>query len=636
MEATNNLIDFYNQKIIGFNSKYEFYFSNIPFLNINDFINDYLNPPLTQIKNQYNKIEKELLDQSIEKLNNLEDFSSIIENDLNLESKISKLTEYIETIKSNISEILDFLFEDIDQYYCKIAYFKVIEGQKYIDKNNKIMLCNASLFFLNNETFRRLKEKDNKVNFNISKYLKKIPKFNYTQYNSLKRILEEKREYDSSSPSLSKKDITFFYLLINDTLNKLTNEIMGEQSNLMNLTLINSMNEIMYKILPNLKFSVERIEKKYNSILTEDNLKILYKKLYYQYYKIENITNLYIESITKNMSLIFNTFNNSKNVFNMVNNLIYNIIMEYLNKMNEHILHKKQIMAQSSEKRILKNFEVGGEYYDDAQTENDDNEQKIGFFYYIFKDKIQILEFENEEFLKIVDKDFKKNENYSLINSIGRYVLKYNNSIMPEPSFYNYKLRVISFSLSPFVLPFLFPFMISTSIRLDNINIYLEIGEEYIYDDEDKETPNDIQIYQSFKVIISSFYEGFAGIYLPFIVGNMHLDFGLKGLLSRSETNTNIKINILNNTYLIEFNGILSKEYNYFLRIGITIYILFIPFRNDFYIFNIIMIGLKYINNYVQKSFREPLLDNSPLEALSYFSYSNTSLEQIQKLKEQN
>ena len=94
METTNNLIYFYNQKIIGFNSKYEFYFSNIPFLNINDFINDYLNPPLTQIKNQYNKIEKELLDQSIEKLNNLEDFSSIIENDLNLESKISKIASF--------------------------------------------------------------------------------------------------------------------------------------------------------------------------------------------------------------------------------------------------------------------------------------------------------------------------------------------------------------------------------------------------------------------------------------------------------------------------------------------------------------------------------------------------------------
>jgi hypothetical protein len=365
-----------------------------------------------------------LLDQSIEKLNNLEDFSSIIENDLDLESKISKLTEYIEIIKSNITEVLDFLFKDVDQYYCEVAYFKVIEGQKYLDKNNKIKLCNSSLFFLNNETFRRLKEKDNKVNFNVSKYLKKIPKFNYTQYNTIKRILEEKREYDSSSPSLSKKDITFFYLLINDTLNELTNEVMGEQSKFVNLTLINSMNEIIYKILPNLKFSVDRIEKKYNSILTEDNLKILKENIYYQYYKIENITNHYIKSITENMNLIFNTFNNAKIIFNLVNNIIYNIIMEFLNKMNEHILKKKQI-SQSSEKRkmsINSNTKVGGEYYDEAQTENDNNEQRIGFFYYMFKDKIQFLEFENEEFLKIVDEDFKKNENNSLINSIGKYV----------------------------------------------------------------------------------------------------------------------------------------------------------------------------------------------------------------------
>jgi hypothetical protein len=491
---------------------------------------------------------------------------------------------------------------------------------------------------LNNETFRRLKEKDNKVNFNVSKYLKKIPKFNYTQYNTIKRILEEKREYDSSSPSLSKKDITFFYLLINDTLNELTNEVMGEQSKFVNLTLINSMNEIIYKILPNLKFSVDRIEKKYNSILTEDNLKILNEKMYYQYYKIENITNHYIKSITENMNLIFNTFNNAKIIFNLVNNIIYNIIMEFLNKMNEHILQKKQI-TQSSEKRKMSTYnrtEVGGEYYDEAQIENDNNEQRIGFFYYMFKDKIQILEFENEEFLKIVDEDFKKNENNSLINSIGKYVLKNDNITKPEPALYHKNLKVISFSLSSFFLPLFFPFMISTSFSFDDINIYLEIGEEYIYDEEDKETPIDMQIYQSFKVIYSSYIESYAGIYLPFGSGNMHLEFGFNGLLSRSTTNTNIKINILNNSYLIEFNGIISKEYYYFLRIGITIYILFIPIRFDFYIFNIFIIGNKPIKNYVQNSFREALLDNSPLEAISYFSYSNTSLEQIKKLKEQN
>ena len=148
-----------------------FYFSNRPFLNINDFINDYLNPPLTQIKNKYYEIEKELLDQSIEKLNNLDNFSSIIENDLDLESKISKINECIKDFKSDISEIIDFLFEDVDQYYCQVAFFKIIEGQEHLDKNNKIKLCNSSLFFLKNETFRRLKEKDNELNFNISKYL---------------------------------------------------------------------------------------------------------------------------------------------------------------------------------------------------------------------------------------------------------------------------------------------------------------------------------------------------------------------------------------------------------------------------------------------------------------------------------
>ena len=634
MDTIKNLIDFYNQKITDFNSKYDFYFSNRPFLNINDFINDYLNPPLTQIKNKYNEIEKELLDQSIEKLNNLEDFSSIIENDLNLESKISKLTEYIETIKSNISEIIDLLFKDVDQYYCELAYFKVIEGQKYLDKNNKIKLCNASLFFLNNETFRRLKEKDNKVNYNISKYLKKIPKFNYTKYNSLKRILEEKKEYDSNSPSLSKKDITFFYLLINETLNELTNEIMGEQSKLMNLSLINSINEIIYKILPNLKFSVDRIEKKYNSILTEDNLNILHKNMYYQYNRIENISNHYINKISENMNSVFNTFTNSKNIFNFVNNLIYNIIMENVNKMNENILKKRQVINNSSEKRMMSNDKsviTGGEY-EETQEENDNIEQKMGYLYYIAKDKIQILELENEEFLDIVDKDFKKNENNSLINSIGRYVLKNDNSTKPEPSSYHKNLKIISFSLPSFELPFFFPLVITTSYRFDNINIYLEIGEKYIYDDEDKETPIDIIIYQFIKMILTSNIISFSGIYLPFGLGNMHIGYGFNGILSRATTNTNIKMNILNNTYLIEFNETLSKEYSYFLKIGITVYILFIPISFDFDIFNIIIVGSIFINYNVQNSFREPLLDSSPLAKVSYYSYNNHNVEQIEKL----
>ena len=637
-DMIKNKILYYNLKIASFNSKYTFYFSNRAFENINYFINDYLNPPLIQIKNQYNKIEKELLDQSIEKLNNLDDFSSIIENDLNLESKISKLTEYIEKIKTNISEILDFLFEEVDQYYCKVAYFKVIEGQEYIDKNNQINLCNTSLFFMNNETFRRLKEKDNKVNFNISKYFRKIPKFNYTKDYNLKRILEEKKEYNSDSPSLSKKDITFFYLFINETINELVNEIMGEQSRFMNLALINSMNQLIIKIMPNLKFSVDNIEKKYNSILTEDSLKILHEHLYYQYSKIENMTSHYIGNISENFNSVSNAFRNSKDFFNLVNNLFYNIIMEYSNKINKDILQKKQIINQTSTNRRMAKINVvaGGEYYEETQTEFDEIENKIGELYYLVNGKVQILDVDNEEFLKIVDQDFKNNKNNSLINSIGRYVLKNDNNSIPMPSLYHENLNTVSFSL-PFPLPFLLPIMITHNFKISNINIDLEIGEEYIYDEEDKETPIDMQIYQIFKVNQISLCESYAGIYIPLILGNMHIEFGFSGILTRSDTITNIKLNILNNTSIVEYKGNYSYNYKFFLRIGITIYVLFIiPIRSDSELFNTLISDSEIINLCVYNSFRDSLLDQNALAAISYFSYSDTDLEQVKKLMEKN
>jgi hypothetical protein len=483
-----------------------------------------------------------------------------------------------------------------------------------------------------------LKEKDNKVNFNISKYFRNIPKFNYTNYNNLKRILEEKKDYNSDSPSLSKKDITFFYLLINDTINELVNEIMGEQSRFMNLALINSMNQLIFKIMPNLKFSVDNIEKKYNSILTEDSLKILHEYLYYQYNEIENMTSNYIKSITENVNSVSNAFKNSKDFFNLVNNLFYNIIMEYSNKINKHILQKKQIINQSSKNRRrtkISNVIPGGEYYEETQTEFDEIEKKIGELYYIVNGKVQILEIDNDEFLKIVDKDFKNNKNNSLINSIGRYVLKNGNNSKPIPASYHANLMPVSFSL-PFPLPFLLPIMVNHKFGIDNIDIYLEIGEEYIYDEEDKETPIDMQFYQLFKMNHFSMCESYAGIYIPFIIGNMHIEFGFSGILTKSDTITNIKLNILNNTYSVEMKGNYSYKYDFFLRIGMTIYLLFITIRFDNTLFNTIISGSEYINLCVYNSFRESLLDQNALAAISYFSYSDTDLEQVKKLIEQN
>jgi len=644
MNNINNIINKYNIEIKSFTSKYIFYFSNQPLLNINDFVNYHLKPPLTEIKNKYNVIEKELLDKSIEKLNNLDDFSSIIQNDLNLESKIINIGENIEIIKSNISEIIDFLFEEIDQYYCNLAYFKVIEGEEYLGKNNKINLCNASLYFLNHKTFRRLKEKDNKVNYNINKYFEEIPKLNNIKYNKLKRILKEKKEYSSDSPSLSKKDITFFCLLINETLSEFANDIMGEQLDLMILAFNSSINEIIYKIMPNLKFTIDFTEKKFNSILTEDNLKLLHSKMFYHYYKIENTINNYIKSITININSLFNAFNNSKVFFDLVNNLIYNIISEYSNKINQDIIKTNTITnAQSSNKRRMSNVIMGNSYYmeeviNETQSEFDEIEKKIGELYYIANDTINLLDVNNTEFLEIVDKDFKNNKNNSLINSIGKYILKKNNDSIPNATSYHEKLQKIAYSFNPFILPFCQNLLISFTISFDNIDIYLDIGEEYIYNDEDKdkETPDDMQIYQFFKIEHTSFVESYADIYIPSGLSTMYIEFGFNGVFSESTTNTNIRFNILNNTYSMEIKGNLRKKYRYFIGIGMKINLIFFSFWYFSYITDYLIIGSQYINFYSEYSFREPLFDNSALEGISYFSYSDSDLEQVKKLIEQN
>jgi hypothetical protein len=313
--------------------------------------------------------------------------------------------------------------------------------------------------------------------------------------------------------------------------------------------------------------------------------------------------------------------------------------MEYSNKINEHILKKKQITSQSSKHRRMPKFNSvisGGEYYEETQSEFDEIETKIGELYYIVNGKVQILEINNDEFLKIVDNDFKNNKNNSLINSIGRYVLKNDNNSKPIPVSYTQKLKAVSFSFDSFCLPFLMPFKITNSFKIHNIDIYLEVGEDYIYDEEDKETPIDMQIYQLFKINHFSYVESYAGIYIPFIIGNMHIEFGLNGILTRAATTTYIKMNILNNTYSIEYKGNYTYNYNFFLRIGMTIYLLIIPIRFDNDLLNSIISGSKYIDLCVYNSFRESLLDQNALAAISYFSYSDTDLEQVKKLIEQN
>ena len=85
MNKTINLINEYNQLIESQNSKFQFLVSDKPFLIIEDFIHNYLEPPLNLIKIQYNSIEIELLNKISDILSKFPDYSEFVKINLDLD-----------------------------------------------------------------------------------------------------------------------------------------------------------------------------------------------------------------------------------------------------------------------------------------------------------------------------------------------------------------------------------------------------------------------------------------------------------------------------------------------------------------------------------------------------------------------
>ena len=433
MIKTVELKNEYNQLSDNYNLNFNFSFSNEPLLITNDFSNENLKPPLMKIKSKYNEIEQELLTIAVEKINNLEDFSSIVNNSLDLDNKITNISENTEKIKSLISEYFNFIIEDVDQYYCKLAYLTIIDNQEFLQKPENFTFCNASRSFFKNETLRRLYETENSSN--ISKYFRNIPELKESEFFNLKRKLKDiEGDYNSNSPALSKKDIIFFYLFFNETMNGFINQILSNQTEKLRSTFNNSINEILHKYLPNLKKTIDLTGKKFSTILTEDNLLILYNNMYYHYNKIENITQNYTEVITGGMNSFLNSLNNTRIIFDLIKNLIFNIIEEFSNELNYEIYNSSSKILISNKKlgvnkQIIKKLEdLSEEYIETAcnktQEKMNNIEKRIGEAIIKQNGLIDFIHLDNVKFLETLKKELNKNENYSLADIISKYALK--------------------------------------------------------------------------------------------------------------------------------------------------------------------------------------------------------------------
>ena len=128
MTIINNLIIKYNEIIKSQNNKFIF----VPNDNLTNLTDDFfiniLGPPLTEIKEKYNIIEKDLLNQIIELFKEFPDFYTIIKNNINITDKFEILGDIFNEIRNNLTAYGDELNEDFDSVFNKIIHYAYING----------------------------------------------------------------------------------------------------------------------------------------------------------------------------------------------------------------------------------------------------------------------------------------------------------------------------------------------------------------------------------------------------------------------------------------------------------------------------------------------------------------------------
>ena len=144
MNNTLSIISNYNDLYNDQQMKFRFIVSDKPFLFISNFIHNYLEPPLIQIKEKYNLIEVEILNLVNEKLNKFPDYSLNVKNNLDLDNKISNITETINIFKNYLSDYFIYFMKDISEYFNQLAYFTIINGSNYLESQCNLSICSIN------------------------------------------------------------------------------------------------------------------------------------------------------------------------------------------------------------------------------------------------------------------------------------------------------------------------------------------------------------------------------------------------------------------------------------------------------------------------------------------------------------
>ena len=300
----------YTELINQQNNEFNFNVSDKPFIILDNFAFMYLRNPLSEIKDTYSKIEKDLLNNLFNQIDNFDDFYGFIKDKLNKEKKIEDI-ENIYNITSNLIDnytesFSNEIFDIKNQLYEYTNINGLEQNNKIIRNLNETNISNKQINFFESNYQINSNNKYKKINHKAenNNYKNKKDYFNYHNkfYN---RIL------DSSTPqgSYNIYHIIKVFKAANQIFSVFSKTISSSEfkkiSNNLNLFIMKNEN-FLIRLESSIKLSILR----FSTFLTSEKLLELEKNIYYQY----NLINPYITEYLKeiyNHTLTFINFINS-------------------------------------------------------------------------------------------------------------------------------------------------------------------------------------------------------------------------------------------------------------------------------------------------------------------------------------
>ena len=590
-DKINEIIQNYQIILLSQNNRFTFKVSNIPFDYLYSFLKNVLEPPLLEIKKQYNLIEQDILGQILMITDNFPDFRQIIKEKLAIED----ILEYIKYMSEEIKEILlqyhSDLNDEYDSYINKLIHYTYINGLSAYDKPCKYSFCYINISSIKNQQRRNLhissnqKGKTKNRNYTNLKYNKKIKRIN-KKFDHKRRLTT----YDETMGSLSTEDIIPYLNEIRNTmyeLNKTYIKYFDKNGKAKSKNYINKIN-ITYKI--QLERTITTATSRFSPILSKDSFQILLNSAFRQYYKLVDYINNIIWIFEKDINELFTKLKDSSKYFELMYDLSYDQIIGYHKILNELIQSR---ITMNTNKKLMRNLKkISKDDIDPIEPNDIDKEtlkeiedaktknEKLIFNYQKLKEENY---YSVDGALKKMFKDEKiDSEKDTLINAELTLILE----DFKKVSMLGYQVSVnlISFNvpLPPLILIFPpFPFLQIRLVPAFGIGLNFKIGFQLDFIKKEYTFYYDLSIDAEVSLSLE------AGCYFSLQGGEISLTVGIKGILGAGSVGMKLSIFIDKPKYKFEiYYEFKTAIFNYYILFKIEINIEIVKFSFKFYLVN--------------------------------------------------